>query len=280
MKLSIVIPVFNEEDVIKTGHIRVLNLLEELSKKNAIDNYEIIYVDDGSWDNSLQLLKEISSQSAKVKVLSFSRNFGHQSALAAGLIHSSGEAVISLDADLQDPPELIEEMLEKYRMGNDIVYAVRKTRQKDTLFKKWTARFFYRLMRLMGVTLIYDHADYRLTSGKVVEAFKQIKEVNIFLRGIFPYMGFKHDVVYYDRDERFAGETKYPLRKMIAFAWEGITSFSIMPLRIASLIGLLISITSVGLIIWAFYTKIAGKAIPGWASILIPLSFILSIGHK
>jgi glycosyltransferase involved in cell wall biosynthesis len=274
MKLSVVIPLFNEEAIIKTTHDRLLLLLAELLQKHTIDDYEIIFIDDGSQDHSLKILKDLSAQSTQVKVISFSRNFGHQAALATGIIHSTGDAVVSLDADLQDPPELIEEMIRKFQLGNDIVYAVRRKRQKDTLFKKLTARGFYKLMKIMGVTIIYDHADYRLISKKVVESFKMIKEVNLFLRGIFPFMGFTHTFVYYDRQERFAGETKYPLHKMISFAWEGITSFSRVPLRLTLFIGCVISLLSFALIAWAFYTKITGKAIPGWASIVIPMFFI------
>jgi glycosyltransferase involved in cell wall biosynthesis len=240
----------------------------------TIGDYEIIYVDDGSKDNSLSLLRTFSTESQKVKVLSFSRNFGHQPALAAGILHSSGDAVVSLDADLQDPPELVEEMIAKYRMGNDIVYAVRRERDGDTFLKRWTARAFYMTMKKMGVDIVYDHADYRLISRKVVEEFRKIREVNLFLRGIFPYLGFKHEIVYYDRQKRFAGETKYPLRKMFSFAWEGITSFSSVPLRLASITGFIISLGSVGLILWALYVRLSGKAIPGWASIVIPLFFI------
>ncbi len=274
MKLSIVIPLFNEEAVIATTHTTVTGTLGGLIGKGLIDDYEILFVDDGSRDSSLEILRKFAAESPKVKVISFSRNFGHQRALAAGILHSSGDAVVSLDADLQDPPELIGEMLEKYRQGNDIVYAVRRARKKDSMFKRLTARFFYRLMQGMGVDLIYDHADYRLISAKVVAAFQTIKESNIFLRGIFPYLGFNHEIVYYDRQERHAGDTKYPLRKMLAFAWEGITSFSNLPLRTASLAGLVISAASLALVIWALYEKFAGRTVPGWTSTVIPLFFI------
>ena len=274
MKLSIVVPVFNEEEAIESTHKRIGTLVEEMAGEGIIDDYEIIYVDDGSQDNSLRMLKQFSIVSQKVKIISFSRNFGHQRALAAGILHSVGDVVVSIDADLQDPPELIREMVEKSKEGNDIVYAVRKARHVDTVFKRWTARFFYSAMRFMGVDIIYDHADYRLISRKVVNAFKGMKEVNIFLRGMFPYLGFKHDLIYYDRMEREAGETKYPLLKMLAFAWEGITSFSNIPLRIASVMGVAISFLSVLLGAWAFYTKLKGDTVPGWASIVIPMFLI------
>jgi glycosyltransferase involved in cell wall biosynthesis len=274
MKLSIIIPVFNEEAVVETTHGRLLSLTDEMTRKKVIDDYEIIYVDDGSWDASLNILKGFSAGSPKIKVISFSRNFGHQPALAAGILHSSGDAVVSLDADLQDPPELMEEMLQEFNKGSDIVYAVRRQRRADSFFKRWTAQLFYRIMQSMGVDVIYDHADYRMVSRKVVEEFRKIKEVNLFLRGIFPYMGFRHEIVYYDREKRRAGVTKYPMRKMLAFAWEGITSFSSVPLRIASTTGLIISLGTICLILWALYTKIRGFTVPGWASIVIPLFFI------
>jgi len=271
MKLSIVIPVFNEEAVIENTQQRLSALIGRLGEQHIIDDYEIIYVDDGSRDGSLPIMRRLSATSPKIKVLSLSRNFGHQPALAAGIMHASGDAVVSLDADLQDPPELIEEMLGKYKTGNDIVYAVRRQRSSDTLFKRWTAQFFYRVMKVLGVKVIYDHADYRLISRKVAEEFRKIREVNLFLRGIFPYMGFRHEIVYYERHKRAAGDTKYPLRKMVAFAWEGITSFSVVPLRIASLSGFLIFLGSVGLMVWALVTKLTGEAVPGWTSIVIPL---------
>ncbi len=274
MKLSVVIPVYNEEAVIGTTHETLSGLLNGLVRAGSVDEYEIVYIDDGSKDGTMPILRRLAEASKTVKVLSFSRNYGHQPALAAGILHSSGDAVVSLDADLQDPPELVGEMVAKFREGNDIVYAVRRTRSTDTLFKRWTARFFYRLMKFMGVDIIYDHADYRLISRKVVEEFRRFPEVNIFLRGIFPYMGFRHAIVPFDRRERFAGETKYPLRKMLSFAWEGMTSFSRKPLRIASATGFFISLFAGILIVWASSAWMAGDVMPGWASTVIPLLLI------
>ena len=273
-KLSVVIPLFNEEAVINTTYTRLSEVLAGLTDNGLATDYEIIFVDDGSRDRSLEILRGLAVVDSRIKIISFSRNFGHQCALAAGMLHSSGDAIVSLDADLQDPPELIREMLVKYRQGKDIVYAVRRAREKDTFFKRTAARSFYRLMQIMGVDLIYDHADYRLLSRKVVEAFRSIRETNLFLRGIFPYLGFDHEIVSYERHERHGGETKYPLRKMLAFAWEGITSFSTIPLRIASFAGLIISVVSVILVVWALYEKFAGRTVPGWTSTVIPLFFI------
>lgn len=168
----------------------------------------------------------------------------------------------------------MEEMLEKFKNGSDIVYAVRRERSADSFFKRGTARLFYRIVQFMGVDVVYDHADYRMISRKVVEEFRKIKEVNLFLRGIFPYMGFRNEIVYYEREKRRAGVTKYPLRRMVAFAWEGITSFSSVPLRMASTTGFIISLGSVCLIFWALYIKLRGYTVPGWASIVIPIFFI------
>jgi glycosyltransferase involved in cell wall biosynthesis len=189
-------------------------------------------------------------------------------------VYSSGDAVVTLDADLQDPPELIELMLKKSKEGVDIVYAARRERDSDSFFKKNTARFFYRAMQLMGAVIVYDHADYRLISRKVVKTFKEFKEVNIFLRGLFPSMGFSHETIYYDRQERAAGRSKYPFWKMLSFAWEGITSFSIAPLRLASISGFIVFLTSLVCIVWALYTKMRGMTVPGWTSIVIPMFFI------
>ncbi len=274
VKLSVVIPVYNEEAVIGATNTRLAELLAGLADKKLFNDHELIFVDDGSKDGSLEILRKLSREDRHIRVISFSRNFGHQPALAAGLLHASGDAVVSLDADLQDPPELIEQMLEKHREGHDIVYAVRRQRDTDTAFKRATARIFYRAMRLMGVDIIFDHADYRLISGRVIEQFREIREVNLFLRGIFPYMGYKSAIVHYDRQERFAGETKYPLGKMVAFAWDGITSFSTVPLRLASFTGLVISLSSFVLMAWAFMVKLTGSAIPGWASTVIPMFLI------
>jgi polyisoprenyl-phosphate glycosyltransferase len=274
VKLSVVIPVYNEEDVLETTHAAVSALLRKYAEKGLIDAFEILYVEDGSEDGTLKILRTLAADSFSTKIISFSRNFGHQAALTAGILHASGDAVVSLDADLQDPPELMENMIEKYRLGNDIVYAIRRERNTDTAFKKLTARLFYRLMQIMGVNIICDHADYRLISRKVADAFKGLHEVNLFLRGIFPYLGFRHDIVHYDRQERHAGTTKYPLRKMLSFAWEGITSFSKVPLRLASVVGFSVFLLSAGLVVWSLLRWLAGHTVAGWTSIVVPMLII------
>lgn len=269
--LSIVIPCYNEELVIHEVYGRLTTLVSSYVESGLIKDYEIIYVDDGSADATLRELRAISEKDRKVKVISLSGNFGHQPALTAGLHAASGDMAVSLDADLQDPPEAIEEMVLKHYEGFDIVYGVRKSREEDTFFKRFTARFFYIFMRLMGVNLIYDHADYRLISKTALNEFKRYREVNRFLRGMFPNMRFTPGIVHYKREKRFAGETKYPLRKMLSFAVEGITSFSNFPLRLAFILGFLNFLAALGLVFWTILTKIHGNAIPGWASTVLPL---------
>lgn len=271
MRLSIVVPCYNEEAVIQETNNRLYKLINRLSNKELIKGYEIIYVDDGSADSTLKILKQLASKDKNIKIISFSGNFGHQSALIAGLHNASGDIAVSLDADLQDPPEVIEKMLYKFKEGYEIVYGVRRVREKDTVFKKVTAHFFYKAMKLMGINLVYDHADFRLLSRRILSEFKKYTEANVFLRGIFPIMGFKQCIVEYERRERFAGETKYSLIKMLSFAIEGITSFSYFPLRISSIFGFTIFTISLLLMVWAFITKILGNAIPGWASTILPL---------
>ena len=271
MYLSIVVPCYNEQEVIHITHKKLSNLLNRWKSKKLIDQYEIIYVNDGSNDKTLSYLKEISNKNSSHKILSFSGNFGHQAALSAGLHHAHGNAVVSLDADLQDPPEVIEEMIKKYNEGFEIIYGVRRSRKKDTMFKRLTAQTYYSFMKSMKVNLIYNHADFRLISKPVLNEFKKYNEINRFLRGIFPLLGFKQCIVEYEREERFAGVTKYPLKKMLSFAVEGITSFSFIPLRIASIIGFIVFLISIGMGIWALSRKLLGFVVPGWSSIVIPL---------
>jgi polyisoprenyl-phosphate glycosyltransferase len=274
LKLSIVVPCYDEEEVIQETNATLLGLAKSLVDTRLIEDYEIIYVNDGSADNTLSILKSIANGNKEIRVISLSRNFGHQAALVAGLYHAAGDAVVSLDADLQDPPEIIKEMVQRFREGYAVVSGVRTRRDKDSLFKRLTARSFYKLMALMGVNLISDHGDFRLLSRNVVDGLKEFTEVNLFLRGLIPALGFRQCTVEYERQERFAGRTKYPLRKMLAFALEGITSFSLVPLRVASVIGIVIFLCTLPLSVWVFATKLAGRAVPGWASTVLPIYFI------
>ena len=207
-------------------------------------------------------------------MLSLSRNFGHQAALSAGLKFSKGDAVISLDADLQDPPELIEPMLQRFHEGFEIVYGVRDDREQDTFFKRNSATWFYKLMLWFGVQIIPHHAEYRLISRQVLEAFKQYGEVNIFIRGIFPIIGFESCKVTYKRDSRFAGKSKYPLKAMLKFGFEGITSFSVIPLRIASVFGAFVCLITLLTSAWGVFTYLLGNTIPGWTSTVLPIYFL------
>lgn len=272
--LTVVIPCYNEQEVLPITYSELKSTIQNLVDKEIIKDYYLLFVNDGSKDDTKDILYNLAKKDKRVQVISFSRNFGHQAALLAGMEKATGDIIITIDADLQDPPEIIEKMIREYNQGAEIVFAVRKSRESDNYFKRSTAHLFYKVMRIMGVNLIFDHADYRLLSRKAVEALKNFQEINLFLRGLIPCLGFKQSKVYYDRTQRVAGETKYPIHKMIAFAWDGITSFSGWPLRIASITGIIISLTAFLLLIWAFYIKLVHKAIPGWASMVIPIYFL------
>ena len=285
MKLSIVLPCYNEEEVLLETSSRMLSLLLSLTEKQKISKESLIYfVDDGSKDNTWRIIEELASKNANIKGIKLSRNRGHQNALLAGLFTAEGDALVSIDADLQDDVEAIEQMVDEYNSGSEIVYGVREERKTDTAFKRITAEGFYKVMHLMGVDIVFNHADYRLLSRNVVEHLKEYKEVNLFLRAMVPLVGFKSSNVYYERAERFAGESKYPLKKMLSFAWDGITSFSIMPLRFITATGFILFIVTILMTAWILGTKLfTDNAIPGWASTVLPIYFIggvqvLSIG--
>ena len=266
-KLYIVIPCYNEEEVLHETTKRLKDKLQYLINHNIISkDSKVIYVNDGSKDKTWQIIKDISKKEKLFTGISLSRNKGHQNALVAGLLtaKSYADVVISMDADLQDDINAIDDMLDKYYKGAEIVYGVRLSRKKDTLFKRITAEGFYKFMNFMGVEIVFNHADYRLTSKRVLEDFENYKEVNLFLRGIFPLIGFKSDIVYYERNERFAGKSKYPLKKMLNFAWEGITSFSIKPVRLILSLGIIIFIISILITLYCIVVKILGHTVPGW----------------
>jgi glycosyltransferase involved in cell wall biosynthesis len=275
--LYIVIPCYNEEEVLHETTKRLKVKLNNLIDNNVISNKsKVLYVNDGSKDNTWPLIKEISSNEKLFTGLTLSRNRGHQNALVAGLLTAReyADVVISMDADLQDDINAIDEMLDKYYNGCDIVYGVRSSRKKDTFFKKVTAEGFYKFMSLMGVDIVFNHADYRLTSKRVLDNFADFKEVNLFLRGMFPLIGYKTDKVYYERAERFAGESKYPLKKMLNFAWDGITSFSVKPLRFICILGFLILFVSIIIMIYSLVQKIIGNTVDGWTFLNISIWFI------
>lgn len=275
--LYIVVPCYNEEAVLYETTKRLKEKLEYLIEKEIISKKsKVMYVNDGSKDNTWNMIKEISEKENLFTGITLSRNRGHQNALVAGLLTAKdyADVVISMDADLQDDINAIDEMLGKYYDGCDIVYGVRSSRKKDSFFKKTTAEGFYKFMKHMGVDVVYNHADYRLTSKKVLENFKDYKEVNLFLRGIFPLIGYKNDIVYYERNERFAGESKYPLKKMLNFAWDGITSFSVKPLRMICSIGFIILFISIAIMIYSLIRKLTGNTVDGWTFLSISIWFI------
>lgn len=276
MNVTLVIPCYNEEEVLPETVRQLLSFYDELRQKTKLSSASKIYfVDDGSKDKTWSIIEQLSKKHECIRGIKLSRNCGHQNALMAGLLEAEGDALISIDADLQDDITVIEAMIDFFTSGYEVVYGVRKSRDVDTFFKKKTAESFYSLMRYMGVELIYNHADYRLLSRKAVEALKLFEENNLFLRGIVPLIGFKSTEVYYERKERFAGKTKYPLKKMLSFAWDGITSFSVVPLRIISALGFLTFFFTVLMSFWILYIKIfTNSAIPGWASSVLPIYFI------
>ena len=235
-----------------------------------------MYVNDGSKDKTWELIEKINKEEKYFTGISLSRNRGHQNALLGGLMTAKkyADVVISMDADLQDDINAMDEMLDKYYNGCDIVYGVRSARKKDSFFKRVTAEGFYKFMKALGVDCVYNHADYRLTSKRVLDEFENFKEVNLFLRGMFPLVGFKTDVVYYERNKRFAGESKYPLKKMLNFAWDGITSFSVKPLRLICSIGFIILLVSIGIMIYSLVRHFTGHTITGWTFLSISIWFI------
>lgn len=276
MRLAIVVPCYNEEAVLRETTARLLEVCRRMEEgAGEVDTY-ILYVDDGSSDATWSLVEGFAAGHPHVAGLKLAHNAGHQHALWAGLAWAAenADAAVSIDADLQDDVEIIPEMLEKFRQGNDIVYAVRRERATDTFFKKHTALLFYKLINSLGGDVVYNHADYRLMSRRALSALMAFPERNLFLRGMVHTLGFPHTRVYYDRKERFAGESKYPLRKMLAFALDGITSFSIRPLRFIVLLGLSFILISLLAIFYGLYSYAVGRALPGWTSLLISLWFI------
>jgi len=269
--LYVVVPCYNEEEVLGETTKRLKEKMETLIKKQKIsDKSKVMYVNDGSKDETWNIICDINKKEKLFTGISLSRNKGHQNALLAGLMTAKeyADIVISMDADLQDDINAMDEMIDKYYDGSEIVYGVRSSRKKDTFFKRFTAEGFYKFMKLMGVDVVYNHADYRLTSKKVLDNFSEFTEVNLFLRGMFPLVGYKSDVVYYERNERFAGKSKYPLKKMLNFAWDGITSFSVKPIRLVLNVGIIIFVLSLIMLLYCLIVKILGKTVEGWTFIV------------
>ena len=278
--LYVVIPCYNEEEVLEETTRQLKEKMKDLiTTKKISDKSRVMYVNDGSKDKTWKKKKKIHRKEKLFTGISLSRNRGHQNALLAGLMTAKNYAdvVISMDADLQDDINAMDEMLDKYYQGNDIVYGVRSSRKKDTWFKRTTAEGFYKFMNKMGVDVVYNHADYRLTSKRVLDYLENYKEVNLFLRGIFPLIGFSSDIVYYERNERFAGESKYPLKKMLSFAWDGITSFSIRPIKLVLNLGIFIFAISILILIYCLIVKLFGYTVDGWTFIMCSIWIVAGL---
>ena len=270
----LVVPCYNEEEVLPEASKRLIAKLEGLMEKElASKESRILFVDDGSKDKTWELIAGLHESTPYVCGLKLSRNRGHQYALLAGLTAARElcDCAISLDADLQDDIEVFDEFLKHYQDGCDIVYGVRKSRETDTRFKRGSAQLFYKFLNLMGVEVLYNHADYRMMSSRALEALSEYKEVNLFLRGIVPLIGYKSAVVYYERHERLAGKSKYPLSKMLSLAADGILSFSIKPIRIISSLGFLIAFCSIIALLYALISKLCGAAVSGWTAIVVSI---------
>ena len=276
MNYAIVVPCYNEEAVLAETTSRLLEVMQRVAEQHAALQGRIVYVDDGSRDGTWPLIVSLAKQHPQVLGLKLAHNAGHQHALWAGLEWAAGhvDAAISIDADLQDDVNVIPEMMDRFLEGTDIVYGVRRDRPTDTWFKRTTALAFYKLMSKLGGDIVYNHADYRLMSRRTLAALMTYGERNLFLRGMVRTLGFPQAMVYYDRGERFAGESKYPLRKMLAFAIDGITSFSVRPLRLISIVGLSFMLVALAVIIYGLVSWLCGQTIQGWTSLLVSLWFI------
>jgi len=275
--LYIVIPCFNEQEVLMLSAENIIQIIKKLIEKNKISKHsKIVFIDDGSKDNTWSLISNVYNESEHIIGIKLSKNKGHQNALFAGLMYSKDYAdmVISIDADLQDDTEVIEEMIDKFLNGFDIVYGVRTSRKNDSFFKRFTAEVYYKLMIRMGVDLIFNHADYRLMSKRALFALSEYHEVNLFLRGIIPQLGYPSTLVGYERKERVAGESKYPFKKMLSFAFDGITSFSIKPIRFILTIGIVMVVISIIALIYSLISKFMGNTVSGWTSIIISIWLI------
>lgn len=284
--LAIIVPCYNEVEILRTTIEQLDAVIKNLITDELLHEKSFIFlIDDGSSDGTWNVIETMHRVYPSLKAIKLSRNFGQQNAILAGLLtgYRYAECYLSIDADLQDDITIIKEMLMAYQSGAEIVYGVRKNRQTDSFFKRWTAGIFYYVMQILGVETIVNHADYRLVSQKIIQELAHYPECHLFLRGIFPTLGFQTASVYYDRLERKAGYSKYPFKKMLAFAWEGIASFSIKPLRCIVLVGGMIFLTSLVLAGYAIYSYLALDVVPGWTSIVLPLYLLggiqlLSIG--
>ncbi len=272
--LYLVVPCYNEEEVLPETTKRLIVKFNNLINEQRIGELSrIVYVNDGSKDKTWTIIEEIVQSSALFQGIKLSRNKGHQNALLAGLMYARNKAdiVISMDADLQDDIDAIDAMIDANNKGFDVVYGVRSARKTDTFFKKTTAELFYKLMKMLGADIVYNHADYRLMSRRALDGLSEFDEANLFLRGIVPLIGYPSTIVEYERNERFLGESKYPLKKMLNFAFDGITSFTVKPIRMISVIGFLVFSVSILIMMYFFYAYFAGKTVAGWATTVISI---------
>ncbi|WP_078544119.1 glycosyltransferase family 2 protein [Litchfieldia alkalitelluris] len=275
--LTIVVPCFNEEEVLPETIKQLLNLLERLENQSLVSKHsKLLFVDDGSTDQTWKIIYQTGLNDRRIKGIKLSRNSGHQSALLAGLFSakSQSDCVVSIDADLQDDIDVIRDFILKFREGYEVVLGVRNERKTDTFFKKHTAQGFYKIMKKLGVNIVYNHADFRLLSKRAIEELERFNEINLFLRGIVPLIGFQTTKVFYDRKERLAGETKYPLKKMVSFAIDGVTSFSVTPIRFVSLIGFASFFVSLMFGVYFLLLKFSGNTTTGWTSLITSIWLI------
>jgi polyisoprenyl-phosphate glycosyltransferase len=277
IRLGIVVPCYNEQEVIELSIHSLLMLLESYITENRITPDSFIgLVDDRSSDGSWQIIKELAGKSSHIQAIRLASNRGHQYAMLAGLLEFNhlADCLVTIDADLQDDINVIGEMIEKFKQGNQLVYGVRKSRKSDNSFKRFTALSFYKILRIFDTGVIYNHADFRLISKKALDEFKNFTEINLYLRGLFPLMGFDTAIVFYDRRKRAAGTTKYPLKKMISLALDGITSFSVFPLRVITITGFLVFAGCLVLSAYALISYVKHKTVPGWFSTVLPFYFL------
>ena len=276
-RLAIVVPCYNEEEMLPLTTKELTGVLSDLITKQKIapDSY-ILYVDDGSKDSTWELIRKFHGEEKKVFGLKLAGNVGHQNALTAGMLNAMEHAdiMISIDADLQDDTAVMEEMVDKFHEGKDIVYGVRNDRKKDSFFKRTTAQMFYKVMAAFGVKTVYNHADYRLMSKRALQEFSKYQEINLYLRGVMPLIGYETDCVYYERKERVAGESKYPLKKMLALAWNGITSFSVKPIDFITALGGFLIFLCVIAAVYALVSYCNGHTVPGWTSLILSIWFL------
>lgn len=273
--LSVAIPCHNEEEILSATHKRLNTVLDDLVAKGKCNSYELVYVDDGSTDNTLQVLENIFKTDRHTKVISLRRNFGHQSTISAGMFYAGGDAVVTIDADLQDPPEKIEEMVSYFEKDYDLVLGVRKDRSTDSFLKKFFSENYYRLLKLMGVNVVYNHGDFRLMARPLVNTFNRLSERNRFIRAMILNLESRYAKVYYDRSPRKGGRSKYSMRVMFSFCFDGLVSFSYMPLRLVSIFGIFMCFAAFMGLLWTIHGKFFRYTIPGWTS-TVSVIFALS----